>query len=287
VLVVGNGYAVSTTNRGKVFGYNLPVSSTSAATFTATLGDATSAFEGITQDMTHDFIADCNDHMVRAVARPMGNASTVAFTLTGASVGPEGLVADSSGNLYAAEDCAPTTEIDLWSAPVTSSSTVSQSAVDAANISSPTQLAVDNVNHLLYLAQCTSTKQVLQYTLPLTSASTASVAVNIASEGCTEGIAIDAATNQLFVGSHNINNIYVFSLPITGASTPTLTITTPTAARRFRDMAFDSAGNLYVVDTGTTSVDIFVPPFTATSDPTFTLTPTGLDSPWGLNLLSI
>lgn len=284
-LFVGNGYAAAA-NRGKIFDYTFPVTSSSIPNFTITTGTATSALESFAQDATNDYVGDCNDHFVRAFTRPMGNASTQAFTLTAASVGPDGLATDASGNLYAGEDCISPDQIDVWNAPVTSASTISVSVTDVANISSVQQIAIDNVNHLFYEAQCHNSKQILEYALPLTGASTAAVSVTIAGETCAEGLAIDPATNQLFVASEAFNKIYEFSLPISGASTPALTITTPTAARKFQDIAFDSAGNLYATDFGTATIDVFVPPFTATSDATFTLTPTGIDSPWGLNIMT-
>ena len=284
-LFVGNGYATSAANRGKIFNYVLPVANTSTTAFTLTVGDATSALESFAQDAKYDYVADCNDHVIRAALRPLGSTSTQAFTLTAAGVGPDGIATDSSGNLYSGEDCGDE-QIDVWNGPISSSSTISASVVDAANNTFPQQLFIDNVNHLLYVAECSGTKQVLQYALPLTGASTAAVAVTIAGETCAEGIAIDPATNQLFVASEAANKIYEFSLPISGASTPALTIVTPNAARRFQNIAFDSAGNLYASDrgTGTNGIDVFVPPFTATSDPTFSLTPAGIDNPWALSV---
>lgn len=284
-LFVGNGYATTPANRGMIFNYALPVASTSTTNFTLTIGTATSALESFTQDATNDYVGDCNNHVVRAFARPLGSASTQAFTLTAATVGPDGLATDSSGNLYATEDCA-TDHIDVWSAPVTSSSTISVSQSDSTNPARAVQqMYIDNVNHLLYVGNCRNTNQVLQYALPLTATSTASVAVSIAGETCIDGLALDPVTNQLFVASDSFNKIYAFSLPISAASTPTLTITTPTVGRRFQNIAFDSAGNMYASDRGTTTIDIFVPPFTATSDATFTLAPAGIDSPWGLSVM--
>lgn len=285
-LFVGNGYTAVPANRGMIFNYAFPVTNTSVTNFTVTTGNATSALESFAQDATNDYVADCNDNVIRAFTRPLGSSSTQAFTLSGATVGPDGLATDSSGNLYEGDDCISPDHIDVWNAPVTGASTISVTVADAANISSLQQIYIDNVNHLFYEAQCRNTKQILQYALPLTNASTAAVVVNIATETCIEGLSVDPATNQLFAASDSTNKIYVFSLPISGASTPTLTITTPTAARRFQNIAFDSSGNLYASDSGTNTIDVFVPPFAATSDATFTLTPAGIDRPWGLNIMS-
>ena len=287
-LFVGNGYAVTTANRGLIFNYSAPVTSTSTPLFTLTAGDSTSALESFAQDTTYDYVADCNDHLIRAALRPLASSSVQAFTLTGVGVGPDGLAADSSGNLYAGNDCGDE-HLDVWSAPISSSSTVSVSVNDATITNQKRQqIYVDNVNHLLYEANCATTQHIMVYNLPLTSTSTAATTVTVAGVTCADGLTINPLTNQLFLGVTTAaasNIIDVFSLPISSSSTPALTITTSTAAQRFINLAFDRSGNLYASDRGTSAIDVFVPPFTTTSSPAFSLTPTGIDKPWGLEIM--
>jgi len=283
VLFVGNGYAVAAGNRAKIFYYGFPVTSTSTPGFTLVAGTATSALESFAQDALFDYVADCTGGTIRATLRPLTSASTQAFALTAAGVGPDGIAVDASGNLYAGENCG-NNHIDVWSAPVTSASVVSVSVFDATVTTKlPQQMVIDNVNHLLYVANY-SAQQVLQYSLPLTITSTAAVKLTIAGANVGRGVAIDSGTNQLFVSDGQLNKIYVFNLPISGSNTPALTITTSTTAQRFYNLAFDRAGNLYASEGVGSVISVFVPPFASSSNPAFSLAPTGIDSPWALNV---
>ena len=280
-LYVANGYAVSAANRGKIFVYTQPVTSLSIPSFTLVTGNATSALESFAFDAANVYVADCNDHLVRAFTRPMTGASTQAFTI--ATTGPDGIAIDSVGNLYTGEDCTATDVIHVFNPPLSGTSTASVTVTDASNINSVQQMVLDNAGHL-YVANFGSGKQILQYNLPLANSSTAAVAVSIAGETHAEGIAIDPQTNQLWVASVGQNKLYAFALPITGSSTPALTVTTSNASRKWQNLAFDVNGNMYASDLGTVAIDVFVPPFSASSNPAFSLTPSGIDSPWGLSI---
>ena len=153
-----------------------------------------------------------------------------------------------------------TTDINIFTPPLSSASTVSQTITDAsitgtigAVLDASGNLIVSNGNNLAVFAP------------PFTAAPT--VTPNVPGAFYRK---IAISNSQLFVARvDGAGGIDVYNLPLTSASAPLFTMTNVTIPEA---VAFDSSGNLYVGNASDATIRVFSPPFAAASTPSVTLT---------------
>jgi sugar lactone lactonase YvrE len=149
--------------------------------------------------------------------------------------------------------------INVFSAPITSSSTVSFSIING--FTDTRGLTFDSSGNLWINAINGANPIIAKYTPPFSSGSTPSL--SFVSSGNIHGIAFDTAGNLYATGTSGVD---VYAPPFSAATTKSFTM----AASGPNYLKFDRSGNLYVTDS-LGHLLVFTPPFSGSSVPAVTV----------------
>ena len=243
---------------GSIYAYNLPLSSSSTPVLTLqTTGNT--PYNPCFDDAGHVVLTFRDTPKIYVYNLPLNGSSTPAYTLSvpGGSVDCH---FDGAGNLYVAAWSA--NSVDVFKAPLTSSSTISSTITTSVN--SPWGVFADSAGNV-YVSDLTDQTV---YS-PLSSGN--SLQAQFGSQFSPYGIVIGPA-GDLYVANEMANNeIDVVHAPFSNSSTPDaskrilMTVTTPTHHVKY--ISFDSSNNLYAVESDDVDptfnhIYVFSPPYT-------------------------
>lgn len=261
----------SVANGGQtIYAYTLPITTKSAKV--ASIADGGSQ-NVLAFDATHRLFVTQNQSVEVFTQSIADGATSASFNLKTSEdnpqdikIGPAGDVFVAGTNLVSCRLCfANTAGIDVFTAPVTSSSTVAfHIAVGgrAGGWTRPVGMALDRGGNLW--AGDGHDATMFEYAPPFSSTSVPTLQFPI--DFNPSDLAFDSAGNMYAAGP----GIVVYTPPFTSSTTKAFTISLTETAHY---LAFDSAGNLYVTTGNGTDAKllVFSPPFSGASVPAVTL----------------
>jgi hypothetical protein len=253
-------YTTDGLSPGKIYVWNTPLNASSVPVVTVQTSG----------NVPYNMCFDNAGHMVQTFRGtpelfvynlPLSNSATPAFILSMPG-GSTDCHFDPSGNLYVAG--TNTNNIAVFTAPVTSASTISSNIT--TNVNGPWGIFAD-ANHV-YVTNLTNE------TMYSNLAGGNALQATFSTQHDNYGIIV-GPTGDLFVSNViAVNEIDIFHFPITNSSTPDagkrIMVQANTATRCITYISFDTAGNLYIV--GSDDIDatfnhiyVYPPPYTAKS----------------------